>query len=114
MARHQGIRNTRKLAVPKVDIRTADLACNRLKDSLALAQIWQGAALQDDRCKWSWDDGCSGHDGVLVAGWRVLNGVMKGHWRVAVMYPAAAMINGKAFVTIIKMVIRNGGAVPHK
>jgi hypothetical protein len=39
---------------------------------------------------------------------------MKRHWRVAVMYLAAAMINGKAFVTIIKMVIGNRGAVPDK
>jgi hypothetical protein len=37
MTRHQRIWNACKLAVPKVDIRATDLACNRLKDSLALA-----------------------------------------------------------------------------
>ena len=70
--------------------------------------------MQDDGGVGCWDDGCGGNCGVLMAGWPDLNRVMKGGWCVAVMYPTATMIDGKALVTIIKVVIWNRRAVPNE
>ena len=61
-----------------------------------------------------WDDGGGGHGDFLVAVVIGLNGVVKAGWGCAVVYPTAPMINGKAFVSIIKMVILERRAVPNK
>ena len=61
-----------------------------------------------------WDDGGGGHGYFLGAGVIALNGVVKAGRGCAVVYPSAPMVNGKAFVSIIKMVIWELRAVPNK